>query len=143
MTISTWPPSPDQLPRPRLRRPSPAPPRAWLPPVPPPPVADQIARWASDLGGTGRHLWQCHRGRLVDLGAATFCPPTPARNMKDSTDTSKRFGHSIRFDPMTGRWHGCRWERINSMRVDSVVVTSYMTEAEARSWLARCRRSPL
>lgn len=37
------------LPRPQ-RHPKPAPPRTWLPPVPPPPVADQIARWASDLG---------------------------------------------------------------------------------------------
>lgn len=36
--------------RPRPQRPPRPAPRAWLPPVSPPPLADQIARWASDLG---------------------------------------------------------------------------------------------
>jgi hypothetical protein len=51
MTVDLWPP-PDLLPRPCLHRhPRPAAPIRWRPiEVPPPPEADQLAAWCSDLG---------------------------------------------------------------------------------------------
>ncbi len=51
MTISTWPPSPDLLPRPRLhRRPRPAAPVRWRPiEVQPPPEDEQLGQWASEV----------------------------------------------------------------------------------------------